>query len=179
MERERRRQLIGLCAVVVAAGGLSTAMASPAQQAVLIRIDRPVLRESGLIRAHGGERGIDRQAAQQLRVLMRDRTTGRSVAPSVELVRLLAALAEEFPGRTISIVHGYADARNSSGAASHREGRALDLRIDNIECSNIERFLVERPRLLARVGCFPNAAFFHVDVGRRRGIWFDSNVGID
>ena len=179
MERERRRQLIELCAVVVAAGGLSTAMASPAQQAVLIHIDRPVLRESGLIRAHGAERGINRQAAQQLRVLMRDRTTGRSVTPSAELVRLLGELAEAFPGRTMSIVHGYADPLKASGDTSHAEGRALDLRMSDVECADIERFLAKRPRLLARVGCFPNATFFHVDVGRSRGIWFDSSVGLD
>jgi uncharacterized protein YcbK (DUF882 family) len=179
MERERRRQLIGLCAVVAAAAGLSAPTAAPAQQTVLIRIERPVFGQSGLLRARGGDRGIDRQAAQQLRSLMRDRITGRSVAPSVELVRLLAVFAEEFPGRTISIVHGYADPQNGSSAASHAEGRALDLRITDVDCSDIERFLVERPRLLARVGCFPKATFFHVDVGRSRGIWFDATVGLD
>ena len=38
---------------------------------------------------------------------------------------------------------------------------------------------MERPRLLARVGCFPNATFFHIDVGRSRAIWFDPSVGRD
>ncbi len=92
---------------------------------------------------------------------------------------LLAELAHAFPGRTISIIQGYTDPKRSANAKSHAQGRALDLRIDNVDCTDIERFLMERPRLLARVGCFPNATFFHVDVGRSRGIWFDAAVGLD
>jgi uncharacterized protein YcbK (DUF882 family) len=110
---------------------------------------------------------------------MRDTTTGRSVSPTPELVRLLAALAHAFPGKTISIIHGYADPNRSSTAKSHAQGRALDLRIVDVDCADIEHFIVERPRVLARVGCFPNAAFFHMDVGRSRGIWFDAAVGLD
>ena len=110
---------------------------------------------------------------------MRDLATSRSVSPAPELVRLLAALAQAFPGQTISIIHGYADPERSSSAKSHAEGRALDLRLSDVDCTDIERFLVERPRLLVRVGCFPNATFFHVDVGRSRGIWFDATVGLD
>ena len=74
---------------------------------------------------------------------------------------------------------GYADPMRSSNAKSHTEGRVLDLRIPNVNCTDIERFLARRPRLLAWVGCFPNASFFHVDVGRKRGIWFDASVGVD
>ena len=110
---------------------------------------------------------------------MRDTTTGRSVSPAPELVRLLAALAHAFPGKTISIIHGYADPQRNSNSTSHAEGRALDVRIADVDCTDIEHFIVERPRVLARVGCFPNATFFHVDVGRSRGIWFDATVGVD
>ena len=95
------------------------------------------------------------------------------------LARLLAALAQAFPGKTISIVQGYADPRRTSKPTSHTQGRALDLRIDNVDCADIEHFIVERPRLLARVGCFRNATFFHVDVGRSRGIWLDAGIGAD
>jgi len=180
MERGRRgQQLIGVCAVLAAAAALSTAAAAPAERGLLIRIERPVLGESGLLRVGGNKGEIDRQAAQQLRVLMRDRTTGRSVTPTADLVRLLGALTEAFPGRTMSIVHGYADPQNGTRSASHREGRALNLRMSDVECADIERFLAKRPRLLARVGCFPNATFFHMDVGRSRGIWVDARVGLE
>ena len=136
MERERRQQqLIGRCAVVEAAGGLGAAPPALAQQTAVIRIERHVLGESGLI---NGERGIDREAAQQLRVLMRDRTTGRSVTPSAGLIGVLATLAEWFPGRTMSIVRGYADLQEGLNSGSHAEGRALDLRIAEVNCSDIE-----------------------------------------
>ena len=171
MERERRgQQLIGVCAVLAAAAALSTAAAAPAERGLLMRIERPVLGESGLLRVGGYGGEIDRQAAQQLRVLMRDRTTGRSVTPTADLVHLLGALAEAFPGRTMSVVHGHADRQKGSSATSHTEGRALDLRISEVDCADIGSFLMQRPRLIARVGCFPNAMFFHVDVGRSRGI---------
>ena len=110
---------------------------------------------------------------------MRDLTTGQSISPAPELIHVLAELAQAFPGKTISIIQGYTDTKRSSTAKTHTEGRALDLRITEVDCIDIERFLVERPRLLARVGCFPNATFFHVDVGRSRGIWFDASVGFD
>ncbi len=110
---------------------------------------------------------------------MRDLTTGQSISPAPELVHFLAELAQAFPGKTISIVRGYADPKRSSSSKSHAQGRSLDLRIDDVDCTDLERFLIERPRLLAPLGCFPNATFFHVDIGRSRGIWFDANVGID
>ena len=138
MERGGRgQQLIGVCAVLAAAAALSTAAAAPAERGLLIRIERPAHGESGLLRVGGNEGGMDRQAAQQLRVLMRDRTTGRSVTPTADLVRLLGALTEAFPGRTMSIVHGYADPQNGTRSASHREGRALDLRMSNAPTSSV------------------------------------------
>ena len=49
----------------------------------------------------------------------------------------------------------------------------------DVECTDGERFLTERPRLFPRVGCFPNAKFFHVDVARSREIWVDASVGLE
>ena len=172
----RRRELTLL---IAALAGLAKPPASASATPVLAHITRTVTGESTLLSFDPGHHGVDVRATQRLRELMRDPATGRSVSPAPELILFLAELAQSFPGQTISIIHGYADPKRSSSAKSHTEGRALDLRIDDVDCSDIERFLVERPRLLARVGCFPNATFFHVDVGRTRGIWFDSSVGRD
>ena len=68
-----------LCAVFAAGTGLSARTAAPAQQTVLIRIERPVFAQSGLLRARGVDRGMDCQAARQLEYLMRVRATGRSL----------------------------------------------------------------------------------------------------
>jgi uncharacterized protein YcbK (DUF882 family) len=172
----RRGQLVLL---IAALAGLARPPASASAHPILAHITRTISGESALLTLDPDHHGIDPHASQSLRNLMRDLATGRSVSPAPELVRLLAALAQAFPGQTISIIHGYADPERSSTAASHAEGRALDLRIADVDCTGIERFLTERPRLLARVGCFPNATFFHVDVGRSRGIWFDAAVGLD
>jgi uncharacterized protein YcbK (DUF882 family) len=72
----------------------------------------------------------------------------------------------------MSTIHGYADHPNGLSAASRAEGRALDLRIADVECADIEHLLAQPPRLLARVGCIANARFFHIDAGRSRGTCF-------
>jgi len=172
----RRRELALL---IAALAGLARPPASASANPVLAHITRTVSGESTLLNLNPGHHGVDARATQSLRELMRDLATGRSVSPAPELVHLVAALAQAFPGQTISIIQGYADPKRSSSAKSHGEGRALDLRISEVDCTDIERFLVQRPRLIARVGCFPNATFFHMDVGRRRGIWVDPSVGLD
>jgi uncharacterized protein YcbK (DUF882 family) len=172
----RRGQLVLLLAALA---GLARPPASASANPVLAHITRTVSGESALLNLNPDHHGVDARATQSLRELMRDATTGRSILPAPELIHLLAELAQAFPNRTISIVQGYADPQRSSTSTSHAEGRALDLRITDVDCADIERFLVERPRLLTRVGCFPNATFFHVDVGRSRGIWFDARVGLE
>ncbi len=172
----RRGQLILLLAALA---GITPPPASASANPVLAHLTRTVTGESALLDLDPSSHGTNPRATQRLRALMRDLTTGQSISPVPELVHFLAELAQAFPRRTISIIQGYADPKRSSSATSHAEGRALDLRIDNVDCTDLERFLIERPRLLARVGCFPNATFFHVDIGRSRGIWFDANVGID
>ena len=170
----RRGELIFILAALA---GIARLPASASANPVLAHITRTVSGESALLPLDPSKPGIDARATQSLRELMRDTTTGKSISPAPDLLRVLAELARAFPERTISIVHGYADPQRASNSTSHAEGRALDLRVPEVDCTDLERFLVERPRLLARVGCFPNATFFHVDVGRSRGIWFDGRVG--
>jgi uncharacterized protein YcbK (DUF882 family) len=172
----RRGQLAFLLAALA---GITPPPASASATPVLAHITRTLTGESALLDLNPSSHGTNPRATQSLRALMRDLTTGQSISPAPELVHFLAELAQAFPGKTISIIHGYADPDRSSSAKSHTKGRALDLRIDNVDCTDLERFLIERPRLLARVGCFPNATFFHVDVGRSRGIWFDTTVGLE
>jgi len=172
----RRGQLV---LVLAALAGIARSPASATANPVLVHITRTVTGESVLLSLDLAERGVDPRASQSLRRLMRDTTTNRSILPAPELLHFLTELAQAFPDRTITIIHGYADPQRISKSTSHTQGRALDLRIAQVDCTDIERFLVERPRLLARVGCIPNASFFPLDVGRSRGIWFDGSVGRD
>jgi uncharacterized protein YcbK (DUF882 family) len=168
-----------LALLIAALAGLAPPPASASANPILVHLTRTVTGESALLDLNPSSHGTNPRATQSLQRLMRDLTTGQSISPAPELVHFLAELAQAFPSKTISIVHGYADPNRSSSAKSHTQGRALDLRLPDVNCSDIERFLIEHPRLLARVGCFPNATFFHVDVGRSRGIWFDARVGLD
>ncbi len=165
-----------LALFLAALAGTAPPPASASANPILVHLTRTVTGESALLDLSHDQ--INPSARQDLRHLMRDPTTGQTISPAPELFHFLAEFARAFPGRTISIIHGYADPKRTSSAKSHTEGRALDLRIADVDCTDIEHFLVERPRLLARVGCFPNATFFHVDVGRTRGIWFDAGVGL-
>ena len=174
MGNRRRRELALL---VAALAGITPPPASASANPVLVHLTRTVTGESALLELSHDQ--INPRARQDLQHLMRDRVTGQTISPEPELVHFLAELAQAFPGKTILIIQGYADPKRTSAAKSHTEGRALDLRIADVDCADIEHFIVERPRVLARVGCFPNAAFFHVDVGRSRGIWFDAGVGAD
>jgi uncharacterized protein YcbK (DUF882 family) len=171
-----RRELVLLLAALA---GITPPPASASANPVLVHITRTVTGESALLDLDPSNHGANPRATQSLRALMRDLTTGQSISPAPELLHFLAALAQTFPDQAIYIIHGYADPKRSSSASSHTEGRALDLRLPDVDCPDIERFLVEHPRLLARVGCFPNATFFHVDVGRSRGLWFDATVGVN
>jgi hypothetical protein len=76
---------------------------------------------------------------------MRDPTTGQSISPAPELLHFLVELARAFPGKTVSIIHGYADLKRTSSAKSHTEGRAPDLRINHVDCTDIEGFVVRHP----------------------------------
>jgi uncharacterized protein YcbK (DUF882 family) len=167
--RSRSRTVLSTL-VVAAALGVQSEPRAAATQATLVRIERPILGEAALLSLRPDDQGIDPRASQQLEELMRDRVTGESTQPDPELLRLLAELGEAFPGRTVSIVHGYADPERGLPAASHSEGRALDLRIAGVACEEVKRLLSTRPELLALVGCIEGASFFHVDVGRGRGL---------
>ena len=173
----RRGQLVLLLAALA---GIARPPASASANPVLVHITRTVTGESALLRP----RPLEHQASTPAP----PRACGSSCAtrrpaeashPPPSSCASSPRSLRRFPARPSPSFTATRTPKRTSSSTSHAEGRALDLRIANVDCTDIERFLVERPRLLARVGCFPNATFFHVDVGRSRGIWFDASVGLD
>ena len=161
----RRR---GLVLVLAALAGLGRPPASASANPVLVHITRTVTGESALLQP--------RPRRPRSRPPSEPKPSAPHAGHHDGPKHLTSPRAPSLPRRarsgvsrtsTITIVHGYADPNEPRSSTSHTQGRALDLRIDNVDCADIERFLVERPRLLARVGCFPNATFFHVDVGSK------------
>jgi outer membrane biosynthesis protein TonB len=100
------------------------------------------------------------------------------IAPGVKLLdkgllTRVTAIAQRFPGRTISLVSGY---RPQSRGSLHQHGRALDLRVAGV--SNEE--LVAFCKTLHDTGCgyYPNSSFVHVDVrdpGTGTVSWIDTS----
>ncbi len=90
--------------------------------------------------------------------------TSPDVAPGIRrldagIVSRVQAIADHFPGKTITVVSGY---RPQSKGSPHAAARALDVRIDGVT----NEALVEFCKTLADTGCgyYPNSSFVHVDV---------------
>ena len=89
------------------------------------------------------------------------------------LVSRIQAIADKFPGKTITLVSGY---RPASKGSPHQAARAMDIRIDGVTNENLVAFC----KTLQDTGCgyYPNSYFVHVDV-RPSGIghvyWIDTS----
>jgi hypothetical protein len=98
------------------------------------------------------------------------------VAPGIRkidpgLVSRLQAIADKFPGKTITLVSGY---RPASKGSPHQAARAMDIRIDGVTNEALVAFC----KTLNDTGCgyYPNSYFVHVDVrpaGHGHVSWID------
>ena len=86
------------------------------------------------------------------------------IAPAVRLldsgiVTRLAAIAREFPGKTVSLV---GERRAPNRGSQHQTARAIDLRVNGVDNADLAAFC----RTLPDTGCgyYPNSSFVHVDV---------------
>jgi hypothetical protein len=100
------------------------------------------------------------------------------VAPGIRridpgMVSRLQAIADKFPGKTITLVSGY---RPASKGSPHQAARAFDIRIDGVTNESLVAFC----KTLQDTGCgyYPNSYFVHVDV-RKSGVghvfWIDTS----
>ncbi|MGZ5969651.1 MAG: YcbK family protein, partial [Polyangiales bacterium] len=81
------------------------------------------------------------------------------------------AIADKFPGKTITLVSGY---RPASKGSPHQAARAMDIRIDGVTNEALVAFC----KTLNDTGCgyYPNSYFVHVDVrpeGAGHVSWID------
>jgi hypothetical protein len=98
------------------------------------------------------------------------------IAPGIRrvdpgLVSRIQAIADKFPGKTITLVSGY---RPASKGSPHQAARAMDIRIDGVT----NEALVAYCKTLKDTGCgyYPNSYFVHVDVrpeGAGHVSWID------
>ena len=89
------------------------------------------------------------------------------------MVSRMQAIADKFPGKTITLVSGY---RPASKGSPHQAARAFDIRIDGVTNESLVAFC----KTLQDTGCgyYPNSYFVHVDV-RKSGVghvyWIDTS----
>jgi hypothetical protein len=103
---------------------------------------------------------------------------GKDWIPGVKLADAgllgrLQSIAQQYPGKKISIVSGY---RPASTGSYHKLAKAIDLRVDGVKNDELVTFC----RGLVDTGCgyYPNSSFIHMDV-RPRGTghvyWIDAS----
>ncbi|MEO7093893.1 MAG: DUF882 domain-containing protein, partial [Polyangiales bacterium] len=100
----------------------------------------------------------------------------KEIAPGIKrlddgLVVRLQAIADKFPGKTITLVSGY---RPKSAGSPHKAGHAFDIRLDGVTNETLVAFC----KTLKDTGCgyYPNSYFVHVDVreaGTGHVYWID------
>jgi hypothetical protein len=103
-------------------------------------------------------------------------TTKGELAPGVRrvdsgLVMRLQAVADRFPGKTITLVSGY---RPASKGSLHASAQAFDIRVDGVTNETLVAFC----KTMKDTGCgyYPNSFFVHVDVrptGSGHVYWID------
>ncbi len=109
---------------------------------------------------------LDRDQARHIGRFMRCRRTGRWRRMNPGLLAMLAALAARFPGHTIKIISAYRAAPYEP-SSRHREGRAIDLRVDGVPLREVRDFLWATYDSEVGVGYYPSQDFIHMD--HRRG----------
>ena len=102
----------------------------------------------------------------------------KEIAPGIKrldegLVMRLQAIADKFPGKTITLVSGY---RPKSNGSPHQAGHAFDIRLDGVTNETLVAFC----KTLKDTGCgyYPNSYFVHVDVrdaGTGHVFWIDAS----
>jgi uncharacterized protein YcbK (DUF882 family) len=90
------------------------------------------------------------------------RRTGRMKPIQAGVLRVLAAIAEEYPGRTIEIISGYRAPPFGVKDSKHFDGRAIDLRVKGVKLSKVRDFVWKRFADVG-VGYYGPQNFIHVD----------------
>jgi uncharacterized protein YcbK (DUF882 family) len=90
------------------------------------------------------------------------RRTGRMKGISPGVLRVIAAIGEEYPGRTIEVISGYRAPPFGVKDSKHFDGRAIDLRVKGVKLSKVRDFVWKRFSDVG-VGYYGPQNFIHVD----------------
>jgi uncharacterized protein YcbK (DUF882 family) len=120
----------------------------------------------------GGDGTYNQNELDKITRLMRCRLTGKEAAVSIKLVEILDAIEDRFGKRGLTLLSGYRTPKLNgrvAGAARrslHMLGWASDIRVPGQSPDKVAGFA--RQIGAGGVGYYPDAAFVHLDSGRRR-----------
>ena len=105
--------------------------------------------------------------------------TGARHAMAPRVLHILYAVAQHFNAPRVEIVAGYrapSVARQKGNPRSHhKQGRACDFRIEGVALTALRDY-VKQTFDQVGVGYYPNSGFLHVDVARKRRVyWVDTS----
>lgn len=118
-------------------------------------------REEAELRLYRPDGAIDPEAHATLSRLLRDHRRERIIPIDRRLLRLVFRVAYHFRAPTVRVVSGYR-AATSRRHSHHRDGTALDFRLDGVPAAEVARYA----RYLARIGVghYSTSDFVHLDV---------------
>jgi len=140
-----------------------------------IRFLRVSTDEERIVRFFDGRGRPRRSARDDFDHLMRSVGSGRRHRIHIDLLRMLQAVADHWPGRRIRIYSGYRPYRPDqyTPRSRHNVGRAIDFRVEGVSNAELRDFCRKFPR--AGVGYYPNSFFVHLDAREDRGYWVDES----
>jgi uncharacterized protein YcbK (DUF882 family) len=138
----------------------------------VIDVYRLATQESKQIRVYDRRGRVRRAALRELAVLLAPRHSNDRKEPHPRLVRLLAAVSDNFGGRRLEVVSGY----RHEGGFTRRESRhvsaeAIDFRVRGVPNTELRDFC--RTFDHVGVGYYPNSLFVHLDVRQDPAYWVD------
>jgi len=104
----------------------------------------------------------DESEMRSLKKIFRCRRTGKRRKPHPGILRILADVARQYPGRTIEIVSAYRAPPYGVPNSKHFHGRAIDLRVQGVPIQQVRDYLF-RTNEHVGVGYYRGQNFVHVD----------------
>lgn len=105
---------------------------------------------------------VEGPARSAVETFFRCKRTGKTHEMSQGVLKVLGAIAAQFPGRAIEVVSGFRTYPNGVRDSKHFEGRAIDLRIPGVKTTKIRDFVWKHFQDVG-VGYYLHENFVHID----------------
>ncbi len=115
---------------------------------------------------------VSAESEEAVEMFFKCRRSGRAHVIEPGVLRVVAAIAREYPGRVIEVISGFRTAPYGVKESKHFAGRAIDLRVRGVKLTKVRDF-VWKYFADVGVGYYGPQNFIHVDYrpGRKDTAW--------